>query len=90
MVKNHDALITVEEGAKGGFGAHVLHWLAESGELDRGLKIRTLTLKDAFIDQANPSDMYTEAGLDIRAIRDCIMEVFGLIKNDRSTIKIVS
>ena len=90
LVNNHEALITVEEGAKGGFGAHVLHWLAETGGLDKGLKIRTLTLKDAFIDQANPADMYAEAGLDSQAIFDCILEVSGLRKKDQNKIKIVS
>ena len=89
LVNTHEALITVEEGAKGGFGAHVLHWLAETGNLDKGLKIRTLTLKDEFIDQASPSDMYIEAGLDTSAIVDCVADVLNIEKISEKKIKIV-
>ena len=89
LVNNHEALITVEEGAKGGFGAHVLHWLAETGNLDKGLKIRTLTLKDEFIDQASPSDMYIEAGLDTSDIVDCVADVLNIEKINEKKIKIV-
>ena len=85
----HESLITVEEGAKGGFGAHVLHWLAETGNLDKGLKVRTLTLKDQFIDQASPEDMYSEAGLDTTSIVNCIMEVLNIEKISKKKIKIV-
>ena len=63
LAANHRALITVEQGARGGFGAMVLHELADRGALDRGLKIRTMTLPDRFIDQASPDDMYADAGL---------------------------
>ncbi|MCK0151303.1 1-deoxy-D-xylulose-5-phosphate synthase [Marivita sp. S6314] len=63
LAANHDALITVEQGARGGFGAMVLHELADRGALDRGLKIRTMTLPDRFIDQASPDDMYADARL---------------------------
>jgi 1-deoxy-D-xylulose-5-phosphate synthase len=89
LATTHDALITVEEGAKGGFGAHVLHWLAETGNLDKGLKVRTLTLKDQFIDQASPEDMYSEAGLDTTSIVNCIMEVLNIEKISKKKIKIV-
>ncbi|MDG2474512.1 MAG: 1-deoxy-D-xylulose-5-phosphate synthase [Paracoccaceae bacterium] len=89
LAENHDVLITVEEGAKGGFGAHVLHWLAETGNLDRDLKVRTLTLKDEFIDQASPDDMYKVAGLDYLSIFDCISEVLQLDKESNAKIKIV-
>ena len=90
LVENHEVLITVEEGAKGGFGAHVLHWLAEAGHLDNGLKVRTLTLKDAFIDQASPEDMYVEAGLDSLSIFECIVELLDLKKASNAQIKIVN
>ncbi|MFP7672416.1 1-deoxy-D-xylulose-5-phosphate synthase [Marivita sp. S0852] len=63
LAASHEALITVEQGARGGFGAMVLHELADRGALDKGLKIRTLTLPDRFIDQASPDDMYADAGL---------------------------
>ena len=64
LVREHEVLITIEEGATGGFGAHVLHFLAGEGLLDEGLKIRTLCLPDHFIDQDSPARMYAEAGLD--------------------------
>jgi 1-deoxy-D-xylulose-5-phosphate synthase len=63
LLDSHGALVTLEQGAEGGFGAQVLHYLARSGGLDRGRLIRTLTLPDRFIDQASPAEMYAEAGL---------------------------
>jgi 1-deoxy-D-xylulose-5-phosphate synthase len=89
LVLNHELLITVEEGAKGGFGAHVLHWLAETGNLDKGLKVRTLTLKDEFIDQASPPDMYRAAGLDAGSIFNIITEVLNIDVTRDKKIKIV-
>ncbi|MBL8555568.1 MAG: 1-deoxy-D-xylulose-5-phosphate synthase, partial [Phenylobacterium sp.] len=68
LAREHEALITVEEGAVGGFGAFVLHALAEHGALDRGLKVRTLTLPDIFQDQDKPDAMYAQAGLDAEGI----------------------
>ncbi|MBV9994758.1 MAG: 1-deoxy-D-xylulose-5-phosphate synthase, partial [Caulobacteraceae bacterium] len=64
----HEVLLTIEEGAIGGFGAFVLQALAERGLLDRGLKIRTLTLPDIFQDQDKPEAMYATAGLDAEGI----------------------
>ena len=61
-------LITVEEGAAGGFGAHVLTLLAEEGALDNGLKVRTMTLPDAFQEHDKPERMYAAAGLDAKGI----------------------
>ena len=63
LAKEHEVLITIEEGAVGGFGSHVLHDLAESGLIDRGLKVRTLMLPDVFIDHDTPARMYEKAGL---------------------------
>ncbi|MEN8657794.1 1-deoxy-D-xylulose-5-phosphate synthase [Marivita sp.] len=63
LARTHEALITVEQGSRGGFGAMVLHELADCGALDRGLKIRTMTLPDRFIDQASPDEMYADAGM---------------------------
>ncbi len=71
LIAHHGALITMEQGATGGFGALVLHYLANSGGLDRGRMVRTMTLPDSFIDQASPAEMYAEAGLradDIAAL----------------------
>ncbi|MEL6518221.1 MAG: 1-deoxy-D-xylulose-5-phosphate synthase, partial [Pseudomonadota bacterium] len=62
LARHHSAILTVEQGASGGFGAHVLHHLANHGALDRGLRIRTLTLPDRFIDHASPASAYMSAG----------------------------
>jgi 1-deoxy-D-xylulose-5-phosphate synthase len=68
LAREHEALITIEEGAVGGFGAFVLHLLAERGALDRGLKVRTLVLPDIFQDHDKPETMYAKAGLDAEGI----------------------
>jgi 1-deoxy-D-xylulose-5-phosphate synthase len=68
LAREHEVLITIEEGAVGGFAAHVMQFLALEGLLDRGLKIRPMTLPDRFIDQDSPERMYEAAGLDAKAI----------------------
>ena len=68
LAREHEALITLEEGSVGGFGAFVLHLLAERGALDRGLKIRTLVLPDIYQDHEKPEVMYAQAGLDAEGI----------------------
>ncbi|UCA46346.1 1-deoxy-D-xylulose-5-phosphate synthase [Pseudochrobactrum sp. XF203] len=68
LAKEHQVLLTIEEGVAGGFGAHVLHYLSNEGALDHGLRVRTLTLPDAFIDHAKPEAMYARAGLDSAGI----------------------
>nr|MEA2798191.1 1-deoxy-D-xylulose-5-phosphate synthase [Phenylobacterium sp.] len=68
LAREHEALITVEEGAVGGFGSFVLQALAEHGALDRGLKVRSLVLPDVFQDQDKPELMYAHAGLDAEGI----------------------
>jgi 1-deoxy-D-xylulose-5-phosphate synthase len=68
LARGHEALITVEEGSMGGFGAFVLQLLASRGALDRGLKVRTLTLPDRFQDQDKPEAMIADAGLDAPGI----------------------
>ncbi len=78
LADHHGALITVEQGAEGGFGAHVLHHLARSGRLDRGLAIRTMTLPDRFIDQASPARMYAEAGLTAGDIAATALQALGV------------
>ena len=77
LARDHEALITVEEGAIGGFGAFVLHALAEHGALDRGLKVRTLTLPDVFQDQDKPEVMYAQAGLDAEGIMRGALSALG-------------
>lgn len=77
LAREHEVVVTVEEGARGGFGAFVLHMLAEKGALDRGLKIRTMTLPDIFQDQDTPYNMYEEAGLNARHIAATALEAMG-------------
>ena len=77
LAREHEVLITVEEGAMGGFGAFVLQALAERGALDRGLKIRTLTLPDIFQDQDKPEAMYAAAGLDADGIVRAALSALG-------------
>jgi 1-deoxy-D-xylulose-5-phosphate synthase len=77
LAENHEVLITVEEGSIGGFGSHVLQFLAEEGLLDRGLKIRPMILPDVFIDHAKPEDMYAEAQLAYGDILETAMLALG-------------
>jgi len=78
LAREHEAIITVEEGAMGGFGAFVLQALAEHGALDRGLKIRTLVLPDIFQDQDKPEVMYAQAGLDAEGIMRGALSALGI------------
>ncbi len=77
LADNHQVLITIEEGSVGGFGAFVLHALSDMGRLDRGLKIRTMTLPDTFIDQDTPANMYKQAGLDADSIVETVFKALG-------------
>jgi 1-deoxy-D-xylulose-5-phosphate synthase len=78
LAREHEALITVEEGAMGGFGAFVLQLLAEKGALDAGLKVRTLNLPDVFQDQDSPAAMYAAAGLNAEHIADAAFRALGV------------
>ncbi|MEB8386107.1 1-deoxy-D-xylulose-5-phosphate synthase [Rhodobacteraceae bacterium KMM 6894] len=78
LAADHEALITVEEGAVGGFGSHVSQLLADEGVFDNGLKFRSMVLPDIFIDQASPADMYHVAGLDAAQIESKVLEVLGV------------
>ncbi len=75
LARNHQALITVEEGSSGGFGAHVLQALAAMGLLDGGLKVRTLTLPDLFQDHGAVDALYREAGLDADGIVASVLSI---------------
>jgi 1-deoxy-D-xylulose-5-phosphate synthase len=77
LAKGHEVLITIEEGASGGFGAHVMHFLAHDGLLDRGLKIRPMTLPDVFLDQDTPEKLYAQAGLDADGIVSTALKALG-------------
>ncbi|MGZ5919783.1 MAG: transketolase C-terminal domain-containing protein, partial [Hyphomicrobium sp.] len=74
---NHEVLVTVEEGSIGGFGSHVLQFLAEGGLLDRGLKVRTMVLPDKFIAQDKPERMYELAGLSADGIVATVLGALG-------------
>ena len=78
LAANHDALITIEEGAIGGFGSHVAQLLAEEAVFDRGLKFRSMVLPDIFIDQASPTDMYAVAAMNAEQIEAKVLEVLGV------------
>jgi len=74
--RQHQMMITIEEGSIGGFGSHVAHLLAEKGIFDKGLKFRSLMLPDIFIDQDTPEKMYDVAGLNAKQITEKILDVF--------------
>ncbi|KAF0176187.1 MAG: 1-deoxy-D-xylulose-5-phosphate synthase [Rhodobacteraceae bacterium] len=78
LARNHEALITLEEGAIGGFGSHVAQLLAEEGIFDTGLKYRSMVLPDTFIDHASPEAMYRSAGMDAAHIEAKVLEVLGV------------
>ena len=77
LVRNHEVLVTVEEGAIGGFGAYVLQALAEHGLIERGLRVRCMVLPDRFIDQDSPNAMYAQAGLDAKGVVAKVFEALG-------------
>ncbi|MEF3046043.1 1-deoxy-D-xylulose-5-phosphate synthase [Pseudotabrizicola sp. L79] len=78
LARNHQALITIEEGAIGGFGSHVAQLLADEAIFDRGLKFRSMVLPDIFIDQASPEAMYRIAGMDAPQIEAKVLETLGI------------
>jgi len=77
LAREHEVLVTIEEGSVGGFGSHVLQTLAEHGALDTGLKVRAMVLPDIFIDQDSPAAQYSAAGLDARGIVTKVFEALG-------------
>ena len=81
LCAHHAGLVTLEQGAQGGFGAQVLHYLANSGGLDRGIAVRTMTLPDVFIDQASPTVMNAEAGM---LAADIVRVVTGVAARHRA------
>ena len=85
LAENHDAMITIEEGAIGGFGSHVSQLLADEGVFDRGFKYRSMVLPDTFIDHANPSDMYAAAGLNADDIESKVLDVLGIAQIGAAT-----
>ena len=82
LAEQHEALITIEEGAVGGFGSHVAQLLADEAVFDTGLKFRSMVLPDTFIDQSSPEDMYAMAGLNAADIEAKVLDVLGITKLD--------
>ena len=77
LAREHEVLVTVEEGAVGGFGSHVLQHLTASGLLDGGLKVRTIAMPDVFLDQDSPTKMYERAGLSAPGIVETVLAALG-------------
>ena len=77
LARHHEVLITIEEGAVGGFGSHVLQFLATEGLLDHGLKVRPMVLPDVWMGQAKPEAMYARAGLDRAGIVTTVFRALG-------------
>ncbi|WP_270725112.1 1-deoxy-D-xylulose-5-phosphate synthase [Shimia sp. Alg240-R146] len=78
LAANHEALITIEEGAIGGFGSHVAQLLAENAVFDAGLKYRSMVLPDTFIDQASPKTMYDVAAMNAEQIETKVLDTLGI------------
>jgi 1-deoxy-D-xylulose-5-phosphate synthase len=77
LAREHEILITIEEGSIGGFGSHVIQLLAEHGLLDGGLRMRAMVLPDEFMDHDTPTAMYARAGLDAKGIVNKVFEALG-------------
>jgi 1-deoxy-D-xylulose-5-phosphate synthase len=85
LAREHEVLITIEEGSVGGFGSMVMHLLSDRGVLDEGVKVRSLVLPDEYTDHDKPDRMYANAGLDAKGIVDKVFEV--LQKTPRAAAK---
>ena len=83
LAADHDVLITIEEGAVGGFGSHVAQLLSDEGAFDTGLKFRSMVLPDTFIDQSSPADMYATAGLNAADIEAKVLDTLGIATLDK-------
>lgn len=82
LAREHEVVITIEEGSIGGFGSHVVHHLANAGAMDRGLKIRAMTLPDIFQDHDKPEKQYEQAGLNAKHIVAKAMEALGMSESE--------
>ena len=82
LAEEHEALITIEEGAVGGFGSHVAQLLAEAGVFDRGLTFRSMVLPDTFLDQDSPAKMYAAAAMSAAHIEAKVLDVLGVANLD--------
>ena len=86
LMKTHEVVITIEEGAIGGLGAHVLTYATDEGLTDNGLKVRTMRLPDTFIDQDSPDKQYALAGLDADAI---VEKVLSALKHNSAGVEAI-
>jgi len=86
LAADHELLITIEEGAIGGFGAHALTLLSDEGALDNGLKVRSMTLPDVFQEHDKPERMYAAAGLDAKGIVAKALAALGEIDGKASSL----
>jgi len=77
LARHHEVVVTIEEGSRGGFGAFVLHYMADEGLLDSGLKVRTMTLPDIYQDHNSPQKMYDEARLNAPHIVETVLRALG-------------
>ncbi|MBR0694234.1 1-deoxy-D-xylulose-5-phosphate synthase [Bradyrhizobium lablabi] len=77
LAREHEILITIEEGSIGGFGSHVMQLLSDNGMLDGGLRMRSMILPDVFLDHDTPAQMYARAGLDAKSIVAKVFETLG-------------
>ena len=77
LATTHEAIMTIEEGAIGGFGSHVVDFLSKKGLMDSNLKFRSMTLPDVFIDQDTPENMYKLANLDASSIEEKILDILN-------------
>jgi 1-deoxy-D-xylulose-5-phosphate synthase len=77
LARDHEILITIEEGSIGGFGSHVMQYLSDNGMLDGGLRMRSMILPDVFLDHDSPNAMYARAGLDAKGIVAKVFEALG-------------
>jgi 1-deoxy-D-xylulose-5-phosphate synthase len=82
LAREHEVLLTIEEGSIGGFGSHVMQTLSDNGMLDGGLRMRAMILPDEFIDHNSPNAMYAYAGLDAKGI---VAKVFDALGKDYKT-----
>ncbi len=79
LARHHEVFVTVEEGSSGGFGSHVLEFLARDGLLDNGLKVRPLVLPDLFLDHGKPEAMYESVGLNANGIVQTAVGALGKV-----------
>ncbi|MEQ8305536.1 MAG: 1-deoxy-D-xylulose-5-phosphate synthase [Hoeflea sp.] len=89
LARNHEVLITIEEGSVGGFGSHVMQFLALEGLLDGGLKVRPMVMPDIFMDHAAPEVMYARAGLDRKGIVDTVFRALGTENTVHSSVTLL-